>query len=221
MPTGHIRMGRSTPSRAALSFSYSADPVSDGAVPARSSAANAKLDALPGAHAIASLPGKRRDTVPPDTQLMRHDHHALGRADPDGALADQLRRAGVPLPEEPDLDLGIRARGQAQGGARPVVLTARLNRHKICKRARRGCPRRAVLRLTTNVNAKVQIRFLRKRHARSPKLVRKRSVRVRATKRVVIMAHKLRVGRYSVAALAREGSNRVSARQGVKLRVRR
>ena len=111
--------------------------------------------------------------------------------------------------------------GAGHGGARPVVLTARVNRHKICKHARRGCPRRAVLRLTTSVDAKVQIRFLRKRHARSPKLVRKRSVRVRATKRVVIMAHKLRVGRYSVAALAREGSNRVSARQGVKLRVRR
>ena len=105
--------------------------------------------------------------------------------------------------------------------ARPVVLTARVNRHKICKRARRGCPRRAVLRLTTSVDSKVQIRFLRKRHARSPKLVRKRTVRVRATKRVVIMAHKLRVGRYRVAALAREGSNRVSARQGIKLRVRR
>jgi len=164
---------------------------------------------------------------------LSKDSPAINSADPTDAPARD--RAGLVRDAKPDAgahEYGASppssgappsnpGGGPVQGGAQPVVLTARLNRHKICKRARRGCPRRAMLRLTTSVDSKVQIRFLRKRHARSPKLVRKRTVRVRATKRVVIMAHKLRVGRYRVAALAREGSNRVSARQGIKLRVRR
>jgi hypothetical protein len=111
--------------------------------------------------------------------------------------------------------------GSGQDGGRQVVLTARLNRRTICKRARRGCARRAVLRLTSNVNTKVAVRVLKQRQGRAPKLRRKLSVRVHATKRVVIRARRLPAGRYSVAALAKDGGHRVSARQGVKLRVRR
>jgi hypothetical protein len=121
--------------------------------------------------------------------------------------------AGPPVQNAPAPGAGDRAR--------PAVMTARLARRTICRRARRGCRGIAKLRIKTTAEALVVVRVLRLRKGKKPLLRRASRLRVAGAKTVRIRARNLRVGRYRVVARTVDAAGTATGRQAFRLRVRR
>jgi hypothetical protein len=156
---------------------------------------------------------------------------AIDAADPNDA--PKLDRDGLqrdPRPDAGALEYG--AKPPTGNGApyppgstptrsgRPLI-TARLLRKKICRRARRGCKMTARLRIKTASAVSVTVRVLRLRKGKGPRVRRAFQVHVPAAKTVRIRARNLRPGRYRVVALTKDAAGTVTGRQAFKLRVRR
>ena len=158
---------------------------------------------------------------------------AIGAADPNDYPATD--RDGLQRDARPDAgahEYGARPPGAGGGnpggnpgsGApllrKPLVRSATLSRHVICKRRKR-CPKVTRLRLSVSTPSTVAVRLYRlRRGKKGPKLVRRKLVTVRAQRKIAISSRGLRRGRYRIVAVARTKAGRKSAPQVFRLRVR-
>jgi hypothetical protein len=137
-----------------------------------------------------------------------------------------LRRDGRP-------DAGAYEHGASPGdGAAPrprgggprkrwKLASAALRPRTICRRARRGCPASAKLRIRPGRPARVAVRVQRLRDGGKPERVRSPALRkAKRHKPRRIRAKGLPAGRYRVVVTATDANGRRSARERLKLRVR-
>jgi hypothetical protein len=104
---------------------------------------------------------------------------------------------------------------------RAGLRSARLSRHTICRRARRGCPASVRLRLKVRTPSRVGVRIQRVRGTKAPKARKAFKLHVADARAVRIRARGLALGRYRVVVRTRGTDGAVNARKTLKLRVRR
>ena len=144
----------------------------------------------------------------------------------DAPSTDRLGLARDSRPDAGAYEFGAtRPGGGPGGGAGPGgralrITFARLTPKTICKRARRGCPKAARLRLRVTAQSRVSVRVKRLRQGRKAKRVKAFSYGVadRRTRRV--RARGLRPGRYVVAVVAADQAGTRSNVRRLRLRVR-
>jgi hypothetical protein len=126
-------------------------------------------------------------------------------------------------------DAGAYEYGAGPGGDGPApaparrwrLRSARLLSHRICHRARRGCPASTKLRLRLGRPARVTVRVQRLRKGERPERVRTLALReVRRHKSRRIRAAGLPAGRYRVVVRGTDASGKRSAPVRLRLRVR-
>jgi hypothetical protein len=108
----------------------------------------------------------------------------------------------------------------SRAAGRPRIVSLRLRPRTICRRARKGCPGRATLRVRMSQKARLTVRVLKLRGKRAPRRVRtlRRSARRRGVLR--IRARGLRRGRHRIRVVATSATGARSKARTVRLRVR-
>jgi hypothetical protein len=131
--------------------------------------------------------------------------------DRDGVLRDARPDAGAY-----ELAGGAGAPARRAG---PRLRAVRLRPGTICRRARRGCPRSATLRVRVSRPARVRMTVFRLRRDRAPQRVRSLAAPHRRVVARTLRARGLARGRY-VVRVAATASGRRSATVARRLRVR-
>ena len=158
----------------------------------------------PAANDFRLRPGSRAVDAGSADFATRRDHDDVPRdARPDAGAYELAGGAGAP----PRRAAGPRLRG------------VELRPGTICRRARRGCPRTATLRVRVSRVARVRMTVFRVRRGRAPKRVRSLAAPRRRVVARTLRARGLARGRY-VVRVAASASGRRSATVTRRLRVR-